>query len=66
MEAGFVIIIRVIAASIFANIGSKRNIGGTWAFILTFLLGFIGWIIVLCSKKKDTPTFTDMTKGGNA
>lgn len=65
MEAGFFLIIRIIASAIFANIGSKRDIGGQWAFILCFLLGFIGWIIVLCSKKKDTPTFTDMTKGGD-
>ncbi|MCQ2304589.1 MAG: hypothetical protein MJZ97_06330 [Bacteroidales bacterium] len=53
MEA-VVIILRVILAFVFANVGSKRKIGSTWAFILSLFLGLIGWIIIWCSPKIST------------
>lgn len=41
-------------------IGRNRKIGAGWAFLLSFFLGFIGWIIAACSKKNE-PEFTDMS-----
>lgn len=32
-------------------IGKKRRIGGGWSFVLGFLLGIIGLIITLFSKR---------------
>lgn len=45
-------------------IGKNRKIGGGWSVVLGVFLGLIGWIIAVCSKKNDSPTFDDMTKGG--
>lgn len=35
-------------------IGSSRKIGGGWGAVLGAVLGFIGWIIALCSGKNTT------------
>lgn len=53
----------VAVAALFGWIGSKRKIGGAWGFLLALFLGFIGWIIVLCSKKVG-PEFQETGKGG--
>lgn len=44
--------------------GRNRKIGGGWSFVLGAILGIIGWIIILCSKKSNAPTFDDMSKRG--
>ncbi|MBP5515468.1 MAG: hypothetical protein J6X86_00830 [Bacteroidales bacterium] len=44
-------------------VGKNRKIGSEWGAVLCALLGLIGLLIVLCSKKNNTPTFTNMTKG---
>lgn len=51
----------VICGIICLLIGKNRKIGGGWAFVLGLLLGLIGLIITLCSKKNE-PEFTDMSK----
>jgi hypothetical protein len=48
------IIVLVIISALVALIGSNRNIGYGWSFILClFLTPIIGLIIILFSKKKD-------------
>lgn len=42
--------------------GSKRKIGFGVAFVLALLNLLIGLIAVLCSKKLNTPEFTDADK----
>lgn len=49
-----------IFGGIGALIGRNRKIGAGWAFLLSFFLGFIGWIIAACSRKNE-PEFTDMS-----
>ncbi|MBR3725782.1 MAG: hypothetical protein IKN11_10400 [Bacteroidales bacterium] len=64
-SAGLALILIPIRGGIGYLIGRKRKIGGGWAFVLGAFLGLIGWIIAACSKKKDAPTFDDITKGGD-
>lgn len=65
MDQAAVFIIRLIIwIPVGAMVGKNRKIGSGWGAVLCALLGLIGLIIVLCSKKNDTPTFTDMSNGG--
>lgn len=63
--AEFALLLIPIRGGIGYLIGRNRRIGGGWAFVLGAFLGLIGWIIAACSKKKDAPTFDDITKGGD-
>ena len=45
----------LISGIIGALIGKNRKIGAGWAFTLGFFLSIVGWIIAVCSKKKDAP-----------
>ena len=65
MEEGQIIalILTPILAYLFGLIGKKRRIGFGWAFVSVLFLGFIGMIIVLCSKKKGID-FVDIEKRG--
>ena len=64
MEPGVFIVRLLIWIPVGILLGRKRTIGAGWGAVLCSVLGLIGLIIVLCCKKKDTPTFTDMSKGG--
>lgn len=44
----------IISGVVGALIGKNRKIGAGWGFVLSFFLGFIGWIIAVFSKKNDT------------
>jgi hypothetical protein len=56
------IIVLVIISALIALIGSNRNIGYGWSFVLClFLTPIIGLIIILFSKKKDVE-FIDIEK----
>jgi len=43
----------IIAAFIFAKIGSKRVIGGFTSFLLCLFLAPAGWYLVLSSRRLD-------------
>lgn len=58
----FIIILNLVLAFIFGKIGEKRRIGFGWAFVSILFLGWIGIIIVLCSKKNDDKEFIDVDK----
>lgn len=45
----------LISGVIGALIGRNRKIGAGWAFTLGFFFSFVGWIIAVCSRKKDAP-----------
>ena len=62
MEQGIVTMIfgMIFGGIIGALIGRKRKIGAGWAALLGAVLGIIGWIIAVCSKKSETE-FTDMS-----
>ncbi|MCQ2296312.1 MAG: hypothetical protein MJZ45_02800 [Bacteroidales bacterium] len=64
MEVFGFILGRTLISFLFCKIGEKREIGKTWGFVLVFLLGIIGMIIVLCSRKKDIE-FINETKEDN-
>ena len=66
MDQTAVFIIRLIIwIPIGILVGKNRKVGSGWGAGLCALLGLIGLIIVLCSKKNNTPTFTYMSKGEN-
>ena len=60
----FILVITLGLAFAFGKIGEKRRIGFGWAFVSVLFLGFIGMIIVLCSKKNDID-FVDIEKKGD-
>lgn len=60
----FILVITLVLAFAFGKIGEKRRIGFGWAFVAVLFLGFIGMIIVLCSKKNDVD-FVDIEKKGD-
>ena len=60
-EMLFFLLISVLLAYGVGCLGRKRKIGFGWAFAFAFVNVFLGLIIVLCSKKKDTE-FVDMDK----
>lgn len=64
MDVVVIFVFRIILASVFAWIGEKRKVGSVWGFVLTFFLGLVGIIIVLCSKKTDCE-FIEVEKGGD-
>lgn len=59
MEGIGIIFALIIRAGIGAWIGNNRQIGSAWGAVLGLFLGIIGWIIAACSKKNNTPTFTN-------
>ena len=61
MEGIVFFIVRVIVAVLIAQLGKKRKIGFGWSLALCFLSPLIGFIIILCSKKK-TVEFVDVNE----
>lgn len=64
MEVLALIIVIAIRGGIGYLIGRNRIIGEGWSFILGAVLGLIGWIIIACSQKNNTPKFDAVTKEG--
>ena len=65
MDQAFILLLRVVLmGGLGYMMGRNRKIGGGWSFVLGAILGIIGWIIILCSKKSNAPTFDDMSKRG--
>ncbi|MBR3828172.1 MAG: hypothetical protein IKJ40_02575 [Bacteroidales bacterium] len=65
MDGIGIIIVLIVRAGIGAWIGNNRQIGNIWGAVLGLFLGIIGWIIAACSKKNNTPMFTDAHGGDN-
>ena len=59
MEVLFALIIGGVVGAL---IGRNRKIGAGWGALLGAVLGLIGWIIALCSKKNTNVDYVDMTK----
>lgn len=49
----FFLIIAVALAYGVGLLGRDRKIGFGWAFVLSLINVFLGFIVVLCSKKKN-------------
>lgn len=65
MDQAFVFILRFILMGGGGYlIGRNRKIGGGWSFAIGAILGLVGWIIILCSKKNNKPEFDDMSSTG--
>lgn len=58
----FFFMIAAILAFGVGCLGRNRRIGFGWAFFIALINLFIGLIVVLCSKKKDTVEFVDIEK----
>lgn len=61
-EGIFFLFIAVLLAYGVGCLGRKRRIGFGWAFFFALLNVFLGLIVVLCSKKKDSVEFVDIDK----
>ena len=66
MEGFFFFFISGILAYGIGCLGRNRRIGFGWAFGLSLLNLFLGLIVVLLSKKKDSVDFINMNKNKNS
>ena len=66
MKGFFFLIISGILAYGIGCLGRNRRIGFGWAFGLSLLNLFLGLIVVLLSKKKDSVDFINMNKNKNS
>lgn len=62
MERLILIIIAVALAYGVGCLGRNRRIGFGWAFAISLFNVFLGLIVVLCSKKKDSVEFIETDK----
>lgn len=63
MEQGFFLLVNIGISALVALLGSNRNIGYGWSFLLCLVLSpIIGVFIILMSKKKKDVEFIDIPK----